>query len=52
MSYKRIQEIPFPWDFEDLQKLPLFMREDIYKQLDEFIEEEKKLRQQMQNMTR
>jgi len=49
LSYKRLQEIPFPWEFEKLLKLPIFMREEIYRNLDEFIEEEKKFRQQMQS---
>ena len=49
MLYKKIEEIPFPWDFKELLKLPIFMKEEIYKYLDEFLEEEKKFRSQMQN---
>lgn len=49
MIYKRIQDIPFPWEFEELQKLPIFFKEEVYKQLDEFIEEEKKLRSSIEN---
>jgi hypothetical protein len=49
LSYKRIQDIPFPWEYEKLLKLPIFMKEEIYKYLDEFLEEEKKFRSQMQN---
>ena len=42
MNYKSLTDIPFPWEFKDLMKLPLFMIEEIYKNLDKFIEEEKK----------
>jgi len=42
MSYKSLKDIPFPWEFKDLMKLPLFMIEEIYRVLDEQIEEEKK----------
>lgn len=52
MLYKRLPEIPFPWEFENLMKLPLFMREEIYSQLDEFIEEEKKRQQEMKQRIR
>jgi hypothetical protein len=47
MIYKRLDNIPFPWEFEKLLKLPVYMKEEIYKQLDEFIEEEKKKMQSM-----
>jgi len=30
-----------PWSYKDLQMLPIFMREDIYKTMDEFVEKEK-----------
>ena len=48
--YKRLPNIEFPWEYTELQGLPIFMKEEIYKILDEFIEEEAKMRQtQMYN---
>ncbi len=41
MSYKRIPELPFPWSFEELMDLPMFMINHIYEMLDEFIEQDK-----------
>jgi len=41
MIYKRLPDIDFPWSYENLLDLPIFMKEHIYKILDEFIEEEK-----------
>ncbi len=41
MSYKRIPDLPFPWSYEDLMKLPIFMIHHIYETLDEFIEIDK-----------
>jgi hypothetical protein len=49
MIYQRLESIPFPWKFEDLLKLPIYMKEEIYKVLDEFIEEEKKQMQKMKS---
>ena len=43
MDYKSLKEIPFPWDFKDLMKLPIFMIEEIYRYLDQKIEEEKQI---------
>ncbi len=42
MAYKRIPDLAFAWEYEDLMKLPLFMIFHIYSILDEFIEEDKK----------
>ncbi len=41
MSYKRVPDLPFPWSYEDLMDLPLFMIYHVYEMLDEFIEEDK-----------
>ena len=48
MSYKRLADIEFPWNYEELLSLPIFMREEAYRVMDEFIEEERKAMQQMQ----
>ena len=40
----------FPWTYSELQSLPIFMREEAYRTMDEFIEEEKKRMKNMQNM--
>ena len=45
MMYKRLPDIEFAWDYNELQALPIFMREEIYQILDEFVEEENKRRQ-------
>ncbi len=42
MSYKNSQDIAFPWDYDDLMKLPLFMIEHIYQMMDQQLEENKK----------
>jgi hypothetical protein len=47
MSYKRIKEIGFSWEYEDLMALPIFIKEEIYRTLDEFLEEEKQLMNKM-----
>ena len=52
MNYKSLKDIPFPWEFKDLMKLPLFMIEEIYRVLDEFIEEEKKRINTLKNKQR
>ena len=49
MSYKRVSELDFPWSFEDLQKLPIFMKEEIFNVLDEFLKQETANRQAVQN---
>ncbi len=41
MSYKRVQDIAFPWSYEELLSMPLFMIYHIYEMLDEFIEIDK-----------
>lgn len=41
MSYKRISDIPFPWEYQNLMNLPLFMIEHIYQMLDQYIEQDK-----------
>jgi len=43
MSYKRISELGFAWTYEELLALPIFMKEEIYRTLDEFLEEEKQI---------
>jgi len=45
MNYKRLQDIEFPWAYKELLELPVFMKEDIYRTLNEFIEQEKKKRE-------
>jgi len=49
MDYKSLADIPFPWEYEKLMKLPLFMINEIYRYLDQRIEEEKRRRQNLQN---
>ena len=49
MIYKKLDVITFPWEYKELLKLPVFMKEDIYSQLDEFIEEEKKNQNTIKN---
>ncbi len=41
MSYKRVPDLPFPWSYEELMQLPLFMIYHVYEMLDEFIELDK-----------
>ncbi len=48
MSYKRIPELPFPWGYEELLSLPLYMINHIYRTLDDFLEEDK---QKYKNMS-
>jgi len=50
MSYKRIQEIGFSWQYEEILALPIFMREEIYRTLDEFLEEERQAMEQTKNI--
>jgi hypothetical protein len=52
MNYSRVPDLPFSWSYEELQSLPLFMREHIYKILDEFIEQEKQNKAKMKNQIR
>ncbi len=49
MSYKRVPDMPFPWSYEDLMALPLYMIHHIYEMLDEFIEEDKQKYNAMSN---
>jgi len=42
MQYKRLPNIEFPWNYQELMELPIFLKDHIYRNLDEFIEEEKK----------
>jgi hypothetical protein len=48
MLYKKLQTINLPWTYEELMLLPIFMKEEIYANMDEFIEQENKSMQQMQ----
>lgn len=41
MSYKRAPDLPFPWSYEELMDLPLYMIYHIYEMLDEFLEIDK-----------
>ncbi len=41
MTYKRLPDIPFPWDYKELINLPLFMIEHIYHIMDTYIEQDK-----------
>lgn len=34
ITYKNIEGVNFPWSYEDLMKLPLFMIQEIYTQID------------------
>lgn len=47
--YKRVRDVPLPWTYEDIMDLPVFMKEQIYKNMDEFIEEENKALAAAQN---
>ena len=49
MQYKRLPNIEFPWGYQELLELPIFMKEHIYHNLNEFIEEEKKNMSTLQN---
>ena len=49
MIYKRTPDSTFPWNYEDLMNLPLFMINHIYETLDEFIEEDKQNYNTMKN---
>jgi hypothetical protein len=49
MSYKRVQELGFSWSYEELLALPVFIREEIYRTLDEFLEEEKQIMEKAKN---
>lgn len=48
MLYKRLKDIEFPWTYEQLMKLPIFMKEEAYRNMDEFIEEDNKMMKAMQ----
>jgi len=48
MIYKRLPDIEFPWSYDELLDLPLFMKDHVYKVLDEFIEDEKLKRNNLQ----
>ena len=49
MLYKRLKDIEFPWTYNELMDLPIFMKEEAYKNMDEFIEEENKMLKKLQN---
>jgi hypothetical protein len=42
MTYKRLPNIDFPWTYDELLKLPIFMKDHVYRIMDEFIDEEQK----------
>jgi len=45
MTYSRIPDIEMPWTYKELMALPIFMKEEVYKMMNEFIEEKKKQQQ-------
>jgi hypothetical protein len=42
MYYKARSDLPLAWSFQDLLKLPIFMKEEIYSVLDEIAKERDK----------
>jgi hypothetical protein len=49
MTYKRVKDLAFDWQYEELMELPLYMIYHIYQVLDEFLEEDKKRYQALAN---
>jgi len=49
MIYSKLPDINFPWNYQELMNIPIFMKEEVYKAMDEFIEEEKKNNQILRN---
>ncbi len=42
MLYSRLKDIKFSWTYDQIMSVPIFMKEQIYQTMDEFIEEENK----------
>ena len=49
MYYKARKDLPLAWDFDDLIAMPIFMKNEVYKILDEIMEEQKKLQHTQEN---
>jgi len=49
MIYNRLPDLDFAWSYDEIQAMPLFMKEEVYTVMDEFIEQEKKKAQELRN---